>query len=225
MAESNSNDIYQLIKKHGPPTPTEQESKEIQRIKKLIEENSKQGIEDNILVFIDVLQSTMYLATPHRDRRKIFNQTLSWAVPDQTTIKDLAKMFDGKKILEIGSGAGLWARLLKDEGINIKATDNSEWKIKHRYTDVEKLSHIEALQKYPDSDVLMLCWPNHSSSMADESLTLFKGEYVIYIGEPKGFSCATNEFFDQLKTWKLIKKYEITQWIGVHDEALVYQRI
>jgi hypothetical protein len=155
-------------------------------------------------------------------RRQYFTQNYSWAVPNKTAIKKIKKFSNGK-ILEIGSGLGLWAFLLKDVGADIIPTDKSP--SKKTFTKVEKLSVEKALDKY-DADVLLLVWPPFDDPMANNALKKFKGNKVIYIGE--GYEGATGDdnFHRRLeKDWDQVDQYDIPRWPYMYDTMTFYSKI
>jgi len=162
--------------------------------------------------------------------RQIFVKYFSWAIPSVESILEIKKFANNEQILEVGAGNGLWARLLKNAGCNIFATDNfsthntDKTTIK-RYIEVENLSNSQAIQKYNEANVLFLCWPP-TNSMSDESIKLFKGNKLIYIGEGNGGATGSDEFHSILwDDWKVVGKIIIPRWNGVNDLIYLYERI
>lgn len=163
--------------------------------------------------------------------RSVATRNYSWAVPCPRAIDSIAAFADGAQILEVGSGLGLWARLLRDHGAAVVATDSSPglaWSKPDEYvgtyTAVEQLSALEAVAQYPDSDVLMIVWPPYNTPMAAQALRAFKGERLVYIGEDRGGCCADEEFFRLLDLeWHWWRTMQIPQWPGIHD-ALYFGR-
>lgn len=163
--------------------------------------------------------------------RSVMTQNYSWAVPCPRAIDSIAAFADGAQILEVGSGLGLWARLLRDHGAAVVATDSSPgaaWSKADEYvgtyTAVESLDALDAIARYPDSDVLMIAWPPYGTPMAAQALRAFKGERLVYIGEGRGGCCADDEFFRLLDLeWHWWRTTQIPQWPGIHD-ALYFAR-
>jgi len=148
--------------------------------------------------------------------RDSFTKIFSWAIPDKKTIDDIKTFVDGDSVLEIGAGNGLWYYLLKKLGVNIHATDI--------YNDnVEVLTNIEALEKY-ETNVLFMCWPPYSDSMAYESLKKFNGNKLIYIGEGEGGFTGDYYFHEELEEWKFEKMISIKMWYGINDSVFLYVR-
>jgi hypothetical protein len=70
----------------------------------------------------------------------------------------LADNLRGKKVLEIGAGNGLLAKLLADKGVDIIATDDFSWSDKISFgPNVEKLAASQALSKY-SPEVVLCSW-------------------------------------------------------------------
>lgn len=179
-------------------------------------------------------------------RRYKFVSDYSWAVPNREIIDYIKKFVGNDKAIEIGAGYGLWAKLLKDMGLNIVAIDpmifpgdkeiydiGNEDK---KWTQVEKMDHYEALDNFPDANVLIFIWPSYDEGYAYEALELFDGNKIVYIGEGRG-GCTADESFHNLldNEWGLVnaecssitderQSYSVDQWPGLHDSAFFYIR-
>lgn len=163
--------------------------------------------------------------TENYQKRVRFTYTIGWSIPSKQSVEIIAKFIRGEKILEVGAGSGMWAKLLSLEDIDIVATDDYTWDSKFRYYDVEKMSYVESIEKYRDREVLMLSWPNYQSEMAFESLKLFQGKYFIYIGEKRNLSCGTPKFFDELDSnWNQLFKIRIPRWTFIMDRIVIYRK-
>lgn len=165
-------------------------------------------------------------------KRDFFVKNYAWGAPDEESLKEIKEFVKGDKILEIGSGLGLWARLLQDIGVRITPT-NPARKDDHYlnlekgpFTKIHAMGHKEALETYGrEYDVLMLCWPPYSEYMAYEALSGFNGDKLIYVGESDGGCNATDAFFTLLSNkWEEVKCIDIPQWFGLHDYLFMYER-
>ena len=56
--------------------------------------------------------------------------------------------------------------------------------------------------------------------MGVESLRAFRGDTVIYVGEPQASSAVVRE----LERWTLTETLDIPQWEGIRDRLFVLQR-
>lgn len=187
-----------------------------QNFLKIIEENTLiKEIDDNKME---------YYINYYMDMRN-FQLNFAWAIPSEYAINEIIKFSRKDKVLEIGSGLGLWCHLLQLNGLDIIGTDNFSshtQKEKERFCKIEEISAIDATNKYIDRNVLMTIWPP-MSSMVSDALKIFKGNKLIYIGEPEGGCTGDESFFDILeKYWVKIDIIKISQWRGICDGLHIY---
>lgn len=123
----------------------------------------------------------------NKERPKEYTHSLL----DYNAIQQIKKLKGS--VLEIGAGHGLNAKLLKYAGITVYPID------KKQYDGVEQMDYREAIKKYK-TDILLLVWPSYNSNVAYNSVKLFNGCYVIYVGEPEGYATANDKFFELLDT-------------------------
>jgi len=135
-------------------------------------------------------------------KKQYFFNTISWSIPSKKNIDDIKEFIRYNNcpyILEIGSGHGLFASILKNEDVIVNATDDFSWyksEEKLLYTDVENIGYEYAINLYNDINAcLFLCWPPKDDVLSEYCLKNFNGKYLIYIGQNKGGLCATNKFF------------------------------
>tara|TARA_Y100000593_G_scaffold45007_1_gene85669 strand:- start:351 stop:869 length:519 start_codon:yes stop_codon:yes gene_type:complete len=112
-----------------------------------------------------------------------------YILPTSLIIKRIIEFTQKKPILEVGAGNGLLAHILKNNGQNITPTDlkpEKQGKLKYTwfkyFLDVEKLSGVDAVNKYNNHEILMICWPD-KLKWAGDTLQSFKGDKFIYIGD------------------------------------------
>ncbi len=164
-------------------------------------------------------------------RKQNFIQKFGYSVPSKSSLDEIVKFCDGSKILEIGSGLGIWSRLMVLNGSDAIATDIGTSGLyyknfKNAWTKIEFFSCEEAIQKYNSvCDVLFMSWPPRENIMAVKSIELFSGNKIIYIGECFGGSCADDNFFNILRNkWTKIKVIKIPRWKGLYDRMYFYVR-
>jgi len=145
----------------------------------------------------------------------------AFAIPTDEVIQKLVEM---SPIIEIGAGTGYWAKLITEAGGDVIAVDNGErddWTGK--WFEVRDGTY-EEVSNHPDR-TLFLCWPPYESDMAFETLKLYKGKTVVYVGEGHGGCCATDEFFDYLEENFVEQKgITIPRWPGIHDYMEIWTR-
>jgi len=171
---------------------------------------------------------------PEMYRRDYFIKNYGWSVPTKEAIETLKNFIGNDTVLSVGSGYGLWSKLLQEIGVNAIATTRISEKDRghmpkhdHFFTDVENIEHLEAVEKYPDAGVLMMSWPPYDEPMAYETLRRFNGNKVIYIGEGMGGCTGCDRFHNRLyNEWKEVEDMhiEIPQWAGINDNVFLYVR-
>jgi hypothetical protein len=182
-------------------------------------------------------ESVISFGSVDRDdpRREVYVKHFGFSVPSLQSVKQIAKYVGKDSILEIGSGLGLWAYLLSLENVTVHATDTyshttdfcTQMKKMAHFYDVENLDYENALKKYK-TNVLMLIWPPHEShcgsEMSHNSLKLFQGNKLIYIGEVGGAS-GTDELLDILDDkWSLVEVIDNPKWIVTHTQIFFYEK-
>lgn len=140
--------------------------------------------------------------------------------PNPDFIQELTEYLDGKRVLEVFAGNGYLSSLLKERGIDIRATSLRMGHDAHEYgfhCEVEDKEASHAIHDYGDNcDVLILCWPTVTDS-ALQAMTFWGFEKpVVYIGEtPRpelgmgGLSgCATDKFFEAIRWEREFSSYQ-----------------
>lgn len=169
---------------------------------------------------------------PEVYRRDYFASNYGWSVPSENAINEIKEFVGGDTVLSVGSGYGLWSKLFKEVGINAIATtllpkdsDGHMPKREHFFTEVDDLNHLEALNKYPNANVMFMSWPPYEDAMAFEALQNFKGNKLIYIGERQGGCTGCDNFHYLLySNWEEVDYVDIPQWIGIHDNVTLWRR-
>lgn len=159
--------------------------------------------------------------------RSKFVKQYSWAVPCQEAITAIKTFVGDGTLLEIGSGTGLWAALMREAGVKVIATeltltDNSYGHDK-QYTQMEIMDCYQAMEKYADKcDVIMYCWPSYKELWTGHSLAQWIVKYnknkVISIGEDGG-GCTGDDVFNNIVCTNNEVRVEIPQWDDLHDEV------
>lgn len=163
------------------------------------------------------------------DRRNVFLNQFSFAVPGRTAIARIEEHVGQRKLIEAGAGSGLWSRLLSDAGVAVTAVDNDTFCGSvtvpvGRYYPVKRGDAIRAVRAHRGHRALMLCWPDYSSPMGERCLMAFRGDRLIYIGEGAGGCTGNDRFHELLRGWRLCEHIPIQQWPGIHDEVALYER-
>jgi len=217
--------IWEDLEEFGPGGPSKLTIDQIRKKKDF------EGMSDEELQsLVDSRNSDNFLRDHYR--RDSFIEEYGWSVPSKEAIEEIKKFVGDGRVLEVGSGYGLWAKLLRDVGINTHATDNLSWPedstwhpSKKQFTSIENISNIEAIEKYPGYNVLMMSWPNYDDPFAISSLEAFKGNKLIYIGEGSHGCTGCDKFHNLLdQEWERVGDVNIPNWSGIHDYLSLYVR-
>eukprot|EP00914_Ancora_sagittata_P029406 GHVO01058179.1.p1 GENE.GHVO01058179.1~~GHVO01058179.1.p1 ORF type:complete len:257 (+),score=28.03 GHVO01058179.1:613-1383(+) len=138
------------------------------------------------------------------------------------------------KVLEVGSGLGLIAHLLKGmHGVDIIATDifdtSKDLSFDDSapcYTEVEKACAQTAITTHTSEDrcVLMMVWPLPSvAAEAVSKFAEFGGKHILYIGESDGDGTGGKGFIDVLEDHHFRESYErtIPTWPRIHRMPVI----
>ena len=97
-------------------------------------------------------------------------------------------MIAGRSCLEIGAGDGTLARFLKEQGVQLTATDNHGWEKSVAYPDwVLKLDAREALKKYAP-EVVICSWPPAQNDFERDVFNTPSVQLYIVIGSRHQFA-------------------------------------
>lgn len=130
----------------------------------------------------------------------------------------LAKYLNGKKVLEVMSGAGYLAKALYDRGIDIIATDNNSWNLQ-QFSDfkIENLDAKQAIKKYNNVDYILVSWipmGDAGTELIDTIKKYCPNTLILCIGESDD-GCTANDYF-----------FEHTECINdsrLHDSQVVFE--
>ena len=212
--------IYDLVREHGPahyPSTVPRD---------LIADLLSDGSEFN--------------SAKRFEQRYAFTNRYTWALPTWGVISKIAAFVGDARVLEVAAGSGLWAALLKAQGVDIVATDRQPWQQERvidgkqftgaypwdGYLDVKRQYALSAVKQYRDCDALMLCWPTYDTSLAYRATREFRGSKLIYVGESDGGCTGDDDFHALLRDkWELVRAHRVCQWSYLHDALYLYQRM
>ena len=164
------------------------------------------------------------------NRRLIFLKKFGFSVPSREALEAISKFVGTDKVLEIGAGIGFWAYLMNLYHINVIATDIGKTgqcydNFNETWMKLEMIDHKKAMEKYnKECNVLFMSWPIDKNNSGAESLRMYLGKKVIYIGECQGGITATDTFFEILRRKYVLKNIvDIPNWIGKHDKLYFYE--
>lgn len=145
--------------------------------------------------------------TAYRKSQHLF----SYQLPSVEVVDSIIEIAGNRDILELGSGAGLWAKLLQLRGVKLHATDYNP--PPGLYADVERLEWRQAIEKYQSVDILLLIWPPPRDFFSEDLLNClqsFRGKTVLFIGQlgqlTGGYQVAR---WLQSNVWKLVQQIPV----------------
>lgn len=152
-------------------------------------------------------------------------------------IENTVNYFGKSKILEVGAGSGFLSACLQKSGIEVVPTDahliNNSYGFKTLHTEIVEEDSVKFLKnnkKY--FDVVLMSWPNYSSSFAYNIVkNMDSGQILIYIGEGYGGCTGDDKFFEYMEKNTEILEKETNKfnessfsWIGIHDRVNIFKK-
>jgi len=166
------------------------------------------------------------------ERRRELASLFSWAIPTDAAIHVVARY---APLVECGAGMGYWTALLRARGIDVIACDLAPPGRKARndyhrrgrgpWTQIERGSSAEVARRHADRS-LVLCWPPYENDAASYAvLRAYRGDVVIYIGEPDEGATGSVRFHRELRlNWTPVEELELPHWPQLRDRVIVYRR-
>lgn len=174
-----------------------------------------------------------YMMNMPRITRQHFIDIQGFALISKNWVREVAKYLKGKKCLEIMSGLGTLSKALKDEGVDIIATDDYSWPWRLQgsekfWCDIENITAVEAIKKY-NPEIVIMSWCPHESHDGCRALQAMRNvnpsAEMLVCGEGRGGCTADDEFFDNIKIInnEFIDKADsmYQSWFGMHDRLML----
>lgn len=166
-----------------------------------------------------------------KERRRELAALFSWAVPNTLALDVLA---EHAPLVECGAGMGYWAALLAARGVDIVAYDvkppgrgskNQYHRGREPWTHVLRANSVVAARRHRDR-TLVLCWPPYGDDASSYAvLRAYRGDTVIYIGEPDEGATGSVRFRRELAlNWTLGQAVALPRWPRLRDTLMVYKR-
>lgn len=148
-----------------------------------------------------------------------------FAIPTMEALNALLQL---GPIIEVGAGSGYWAYELRKLGADIVAsdleTDESTKRWKTKWTEMEKISAVEAVAKYRDRSLFM-CWPSYEEDWSGLALAEYRGDRFALVAEDRLGCVGGRTLWDEIDAnWEETRHIHIPQWDGIHDGLSIYRR-
>lgn len=154
--------------------------------------------------------------------RDVYAAEVSWAVYTTEYIDSLARLLEGKKVLEVASGRGVIQPIMRERGIEWVSTDAAP---PSGEDHVIQMNAEQAIEAYPDVDVVFASWLPYG---AQWDIKLLRKLPLIIVGESGGGMTGGDDFWEMvehLKTFEPAERFEwftdVSQWRGIHDVTTV----
>jgi hypothetical protein len=162
--------------------------------------------------------------------RESFVKKYSWAIPNAHALEAIAKC---SPLVEMGAGTGYWASLLRAMGVDVVAYDEAppgngsvsrnKYHLPFQYTTVVE-GGPNVLWAHSDR-ALFLCWPPYDDPFAFDSVNLWGGNVLVFVGEGSGGCTGCDTFHDKLREQFLRRQtVEIPTWPGIRDCLTIWHR-
>jgi len=102
-------------------------------------------------------------------------------------LTELARLIDGRRCLEIAAGDGTLARLLREHGVEVTATDDYSWDVVRFADHVEKCDATTALRRY-QPEVVLCSWPPAANDFERNVFTTESVQLYVVIGSRHEFA-------------------------------------
>ena len=138
-------------------------------------------------------------------------------------IQSLAGMIAGRNCLEIGAGDGTLTRFLKDQGVQITATDNYGWTQAVKYPEwVNKLDAREALTTYTP-EVVICSWPPSQNDFERDVFKTASVQLYLVIGSRHHFAFGDWKAYTEQSTFELEEDPRLSAMVLPPElESVVY---
>jgi hypothetical protein len=164
------------------------------------------------------------------EERHRFIAEFCFAVPNAEAI-DL--LLAHQPLLEIGAGTGAWAKLLRDRGADVIATDP---RFERHFFDeqIDHAHYIEpgvvpwfdlqgktAVRRWPERNVFC-AWPSLGQTWLRQAARAMRpGRTLLVVYED---ACADERTWDYLDHWRPVADQELIGWYHCHDRLIAWKK-
>lgn len=154
----------------------------------------------------------------------------AWSIISPGDVTWMTEQLNGRAVVEIGAGTGYWAWQLEQVGVDVAAYDPNPVREDNSYCKAGPYTTVlrddaTAVKHHQDRALLMV-WPPYGGEHARHALSLYKGDLLIYAGEPWGGCTADDGFYELLEAeWGVISvSQKHVAWWGIHCQLSAYTR-
>lgn len=149
-----------------------------------------------------------------------YQKSGNYVIITNELIETLSDFLYGKKVLEVMSGTGMLAWHLQENGVDILATDSGEWNLPEIQEGfVKRIDAVQALKKYDNADIILMCWPYMDDAAYKVLKSLNKNQKLICCGEMNGCT-ADRDFWNHYKC-EVINEINYSSFQGFKDNFYI----
>ena len=112
-------------------------------------------------------------------------------------VTELAGLIGGRSCLEIAAGDGTLTRFLRNQGVQVRATDDGSWQHSVRYPEwVERLEAKEALRSH-SPDIVICSWPPAGNGFERQVFRTKSVQLYIVIGSRHRFAAGNWDDYEE----------------------------
>ena len=181
---------------------------------------------------------TTALVTTSHHILPVFMHHFGCVCPSYTALALIASLSRGRTILDLGSGSGYWALMLRRMGCTVLAVDNAE--SVYRCLWIEDTIRADAVSYLRDQrvggrgDVLLLVYPVVSGEFARRVIDEYRGELVCVAGTQNGngYTGFRDRVVDEWMmgeerrgVWEIVVRVPLPSFAGKDDALFIFRRI
>lgn len=169
-----------------------------------------------------------YIAKSAMLREQYVNQ-FGFALVTEELLDEINSLIDGKRVIEIGCGAGWFAKCYRERfpDAQYETLDSGEWCWESQHVELDHTVDYATFD-YSNYEVVISSWPNMDEEAIEEVLKgLPSGCLFVHCGESNGGCTGTDEMFDLLDERFEHKHHFINSitFAGLHDAWDLYIKL
>ncbi|GAA4734996.1 hypothetical protein GCM10023263_92100 [Phytohabitans rumicis] len=149
----------------------------------------------------------------------------SYSVPTPEALIALREL---GPLIELGAGAGYWARLLRDLGVDLVAYDIEEPSTNSWIADAPAWTKVEVGDEHSlaghSGRTLFVSWPERPSGFMSTVLDVYPPATLVLITDGR-VSVGADPLYDRLASgWEQDMAMDIPRWPGRYDSLMIWHR-
>lgn len=153
--------------------------------------------------------------------------------PSYEALMYISMLAKGSMVIDMGSGNGYWAYMLRREGCEVTAVDDGQSRWRTMWIDDTVVADgVKYLKKRSggNGDVLLLVYPVVSGNFTEQAIKAFKGDFICVAGTQNsngytGFkNVVLDKWFEQnMERWEKTVQIALPSFPGKDDALFVFR--